>query len=882
MNISFKGMSRNGSEREVEDGNLAILINGTVRGGTIIGVQSPSELDVSIPANGKLLFVHTTSDETKNYIYSVGTSLYNGMTSITDLGSTINSVNVVGNTLIAFCDDGMHYFLWQDGTYNYIGQKPPDMNIQFGLRIGTLTSDEFTLNIPSNYGSGTEFEDNWISQITEQVTGYANKLIAKANEAGEFVFPFFIRYAYKLYDGTYIMHSAPVLMIPCSQINPVCKIYSNSQRYYDSTCNAILKAQVALLDYQIMSNVSGLSNWKDIISSVDIFISSPLYSYNEGDKMKYDEAQTDFGFSVGLPLSGSSSSYKKNAISYPATASGYSYCKFIKLPHYTTDQINDKVTSCSLFYLIKEIKIGSLVNDLTVMDLNDTILETIVTQEQMSDDYESHDNIIPSFSYVYNQRLNISGLRKMLFDGFDPTFTNCHNDGKTYSLAGGSYSGSREDRNITVTLTDNTNNSPTWAAFVFIKQNGKSYIVKATSSINMTNCGFFFYYPNDNAYQVIFSRYDGTTTSYIKVNLTKHTLLNGSYYFDSFSGNGILDGTSVSGENSPTPSENKIVEMLNKIYTSEVSNPFYFPIKGKNTVGSSEVLAIVSGTQPISQGQFGQFPLYAFTPEGIWALAVDDNGYYSSKQMASRDVLLDKDSICQIDGGVAYLTNQGLMLLVGGESTNMSSVLTGNPVTMDYLSEIFKYTKNSSDYILPIPAVNFLTYSSGAKIAYDYTNRRIVIYNPSYSYAYMYAINEKAWSLIESNYSYSVNNYPNCWVMTTGNKLLDLSSSNDYYSGNVRIGLLTRSMGFNDGDVLKAVQRLIMRGNIPQTDKLLLYGSRDLINWVPVKSSTSFRLRILGRSYKYFRLAYSASITNSNYVDGASVEFEEKFNNKIR
>lgn len=146
----------------------------------------------------------------------------------------------------------------------------------------------------------------------------------------------------------------------------------------------------------------------------------------------------------------------------------------------------------------------------------------------------------------------------------------------------------------------------------------------------------------------------------------------------------------------------------------------------------------------------------------------------------------------------------------------------------------------------------------------------------------MYAINEKAWSLIESNYSYSVNSYPNCWVMTTGNKLMNLSSSNDYYSGNVQIGLLTRSMGFNDGDVLKAVQRLIMRGNIPQTDKLLLYGSRDLINWVPVKSSSSSILRILGRSYKYFRLAYSASITNSNYVDGASVEFEEKFNNKIR
>jgi hypothetical protein len=521
MNISFKGMSRNGSERNVEDGNLAILINGTVRGGTIIGVQSPSELDVSIPTNGKLLFVHSTSDETKNYIYSVGTTLYNGTTSITDLSSTINSVNAIGNTLIALCDDGMHYFLWQDGAYNYIGQKPPEMNIQFGLSLFTAKSDEFKLNDDIST-SDTNYSEEINTALSTQILGYANKLIASVhNEKFGFIYPFFIRYAYRLYDGSLYMHSAPILMIPNTKPTPVCSESSNGKIHNEDTYGRVYTTYGQVW-YQVLSDLTKLSNWKDIIKKVDIYISAPIYTYDESGKIDFTDLQSDLGYSVGIKVSSQNNnqSFKEQNVTYPSSGRTNEY--FYSLPHFTDREIADKVKNVSLFYLLRSLDVNELSNSMSSFEVKKNEIDNIATATQMTDDYQSHDNIIPEYSYSYNSRLNISGLKRSLFDGFDLAAQTTWNDTRTYDYS--------------FNLVDGTNDTNKWISYVYIKENGKTYIVKSSASLNMTNCGFFFYYPNQNAYQVVFSKYDGTTTSYIKVNLTKHALLNGSYYFDSFSG----------------------------------------------------------------------------------------------------------------------------------------------------------------------------------------------------------------------------------------------------------------------------------------------------------------------------------------------------------
>ena len=117
--------------------------------------------------------------------------------------------------------------------------------------------------------------------------------------------------------------------------------------------------------------------------------------------------------------------------------------------------------------------------------------------------------------------------------------------------------------------------------------------------------------------------------------------------------------------------------MPNKIYTSEVNNPFYFPLAGINTVGTGEIVGIRSTTKALSQGQFGQFPLYAFSSDGIWALQLSDAGLYSSIQPISRDVCNNPDSITQLDSSIVFSTERGLKLLQGSDISLLSSSLEG-------------------------------------------------------------------------------------------------------------------------------------------------------------------------------------------------------------
>ena len=78
--------------------------------------------------------------------------------------------------------------------------------------------------------------------------------------------------------------------------------------------------------------------------------------------------------------------------------------------------------------------------------------------------------------------------------------------------------------------------------------------------------------------------------------------------------------------------------LSNEVWVSEVNNPFVFNAQGVNTVGNGTIIGVVSNTRAISQGQFGQFPLFCFTSDGIWMLQTSSEGIYSASSPISREV----------------------------------------------------------------------------------------------------------------------------------------------------------------------------------------------------------------------------------------------------
>lgn len=94
------------------------------------------------------------------------------------------------------------------------------------------------------------------------------------------------------------MHSAPILMSPCTTNNPIVywtEAYSSDTNtgVKNAVCNMMLVA--CDLDYAYDNVTSDdIDQWGDIVKSVDIFISKPIYPYDQNGKIKSCKDSNDF------------------------------------------------------------------------------------------------------------------------------------------------------------------------------------------------------------------------------------------------------------------------------------------------------------------------------------------------------------------------------------------------------------------------------------------------------------------------------------------------------------------------------------------------------------------------------------------------------------
>ena len=171
------------------------------------------------------------------------------------------------------------------------------MEISFGLvghpRLFSLSDEskstfKISFNGISKDAFYNEFSEDNKTKITEQVMAKVNKFIAQETvNKGRFCFPFFVRYALRLYDGSLVCHSAPILMNPTT-INAPVVLWKNAggkDSYTEADLDIMLVA--ATLDYSIIRNndYDILDDWTDIIKSVDIFISKPIYTFDQEGKV---------------------------------------------------------------------------------------------------------------------------------------------------------------------------------------------------------------------------------------------------------------------------------------------------------------------------------------------------------------------------------------------------------------------------------------------------------------------------------------------------------------------------------------------------------------------------------------------------------------------
>lgn len=946
--IKYLGYTAQPSDYECQDGELAMSLNLLNENGTVSSIRKPKPVMQLGSPDHQVLFIHQTNSYKHYIIIDASTQKLSWRDSSS--GATFPGVfngvthcNAVGNTLLVFTEKEINYFLWKDNAYISLGNALPEITLSFGLighprlfSISDSSAGTFKVQFAEGIDENSifnELSDANKTNVTEQIMAKVNKFIREQTlDQGRFCFPFFVRYALRLYDGSLVGHSAPILMNPQTLPAPLVlwKRLSGKNSYSEAVCDIMLMA--CDLDYSVSSggDCDKLDIWSDIITGIEVFISKPIYTYDQDGKISHlkdtDNFDTTFigrlfhkGYNSGEKPS-YPESITEDAVHGPMSegqTSGFLDCyaewnyRYIyalyfsadrsypsttfHLPEFSEEKIGESLRTCSIFYKLRTLAVSDLKpEERVVLPVEGDYLQSLVTREVMTDDYLSHDRLSATSSLAYNSRINLSGVKRKLFAGFSPSSMFAFTDRYI----------ERWQQTGNAILVEPSSFPDYLDVSVFVKEGGKTYLLQSSGSCGAflsprimrdgaahmleRNTGCYIFYPNVNAVKLVISSiYGGAGATSgggsLIIDLKPHEFLNGAYALLDYNRQRI---NNFSPDLVPeiTASPDDRVDCGSGIYTSEVNNPFFFPVTGINTVGTGRIRGIATAAKALSQGQFGQFPLYVFSDDGIWAMEVTPTGTYSAKQPITRDVCINPDGITQIDSAVLFPTDRGIMLISGSQTQCISEAINSeHPFDIRLLpgmDKLHAQLRHDSDSCMP--TVPFSKFLRECGMIYDYVHQRIIVFNRNYTYAYIYSLKTKAWGMIYSDIQTSVNSYPEALAVDGKGNLVDFTQ--DDVDAEAPGLLVTRPLNLDVINIHKTIDSIIQRGNFAKGNvRSVLYGSRDLINWHLVWSSKDHYLRgFRGTPYKYFRIALLCNLAPGESIYGASVRFTPRLTNQPR
>lgn len=928
--VNYQGINNRNDEYLSADGELSAAINLINDTGAYRAIKTPDKL-LTLNEGERVIYIHKNLDY-EHYIIVSETGLY--YINTTDSSDTPRNliqeksysletppkISSIGNTLIILDTDALEYALFRTDCYLPLGNKPPVADISFGLSGEFTISDKFNVvdeNIYSEifqfsdrnsdfsledvtYEDDDDHVDEFITSFTENTLSEVNKFInEKVTEENKFIYPFFIRYAYRMYDGTYYMHSHPILMVPSTDINPIVFIqnfecYSNGTTSDDvERTKLLIDAHVSALICEIKyklnryydeltdTTTDGISNWSELITSLDIFITTPSYSYDQNGKVygwkyiteddtldtyslahiansnfsntdeykKYEYPEqfilTQENFEFNREIDCITTTYNSTTVKYP--------CYYMELPRITYDTRYSNLCTDSIFYRIASLSLDELSEELTPLEITDGVITNLQQQTQLTDDYKSHTQITATATYTYNSRLNLGNITEYIYNGMPLS--------------------AQFPLNLNTETIDNT------IIYTYLNKDGAEYIVSSPSNSDNIAINPYYFFPDTDAYKQIIIQYSGNKIITQKeIILTSHTLLNGAYHFEGFY-NELSDT-----DETPIPTTNNTTCYQSTIYTSYIMNPFLFPAELINSVGTGSIVALSSATKAISEGQFGQFPLHAFTTEGIWALELSDTGGYSSCQPITRDVIKGEE-VLQLEQSLVYPTEKGIMILSGGESKCITTSLDGkfDPTRLSKLTELLTITNHSN---LTLPDIEFSEFIDDCILTYDHINSRIYISNDKYNYSYIFSEISQVWSCVSYAFSNSLSNYSNALVT-----MIDSQEIESIYQLNgtevaEKSLIITRPIKLGVLNQYKSISTIITQGILESESQrvpIALYASIDSIKYIPIATSATEKIiGIQGSPYKYFIIVQPLNLTDSESIFGVEIAFEPRKTDKLR
>lgn len=922
--IQLRGISRTPSDRSVADGGCAESLNVHLDQQETAPAQMPKDISDDIYGQSRaasdrhpIVFIHKMTGITNYISYEVKTisnvvtTMVHAYGSVTDpqtatagfqelfksTGSDLplRHMASIGNTLIVFLENGPWYFLYKDGAYQSLGNAipKPAMDVATYPRDdvfaqATIEGDLANTGTPSDWASASESNNENNDSLLSTIHNFWDAVslkVAESRSAGKYIAPFFIRYAVRLYDGSYIHTSCPILCGGGSTDNWVEGVVAQDTGAETYHINVNFSN---VFDVYLSCNYSSYTaTWGEIVKSIDIFASSPIYT----PAMNAAFESLDSSGNITFEGMGGESKAKT---------------------------IRDEILSKGQFYKVMSIpisdsgKMGELA-DGTVKLLNSETVsgDLLYEQEDMPDGYRDSAQYLPvAETRNFNQRLMLAGVTELLSRG-DAALNGQVADGNWGATAAATSYTYYLRFHIADSATGKThyvlanyNSSSAIKSSYFLQESSGVSLHNAVDMESGTKMGCYptawICYPDTRCVGVdVYYSYSSYSVSHKAfIPMEQHPLLECSFAFFGF---GTRLYSLVTGDYSGEEhaSEDRAINEDNKLLLSEFSNPFLFPA-GNIMTFSDKLIGTAVTSVPLSEGQFGEFPMYVFTEGGIRMLLTTHEGTFAVNMTPpnlARYIALP-GTIFSLEQSILFITEKGVMLLTGSTVTDISQNMNGRPVTYEYgLPDAGQTSSEMRTLILHSPQSSllyalsdsspFMAFMRTAKVAYDSKGARFIFFSSQKAFQYVYKLDTQTWHKMATGIQGPtiLNAFPECqvtrsasgagqiWDFTTALHDADLMSRT---ANSVKGVIATRPFDLGEPDVRKAIRSIRIRGDYDRNNvKYILLGSFDNIHW---KRLVSLR----GGSYKSFRLVILTDLTYTERITWIDVDYETRMMNRLR
>ena len=756
--IKLSGIVRNLPDNTVPDGAMHELINLRPKDGALrpVGQKTPVTL-----AAEDIRFIHRISSTVITYIggteqwhlsYWVSVNGVLGPEIVSSVSkpsldlpivfSSLKNTVMVSTHGIQTEEMSLMVFDESTNTYNIFNSTdrflPRDIPNFMVQRVAVAGDDDSEI-----------FEAPYTMDLSKALLGEYVKMQRKKENDGYLSGKVLIRFAWEMFDGTMVKHSIPDL----TRTSDLAVSYEADSALFGG--NGGWKVTTAFAAYKLQIYLAGTYGWLEafqakyanIIRSLKIYVSRPKSPEEDVTKdERFESIIKDNDGLVGKMLN------KIERVFDVADLKDYS-------PDPETEQ----------FYLLKEIKLSELTAsiwiDIIDITADDVSVQDLSTRAQLPIDNFSHHQLYANRLFTYNERIFLGDIKNTLLWGMPVTgwlSSRSVITGANYEVAiefEVIVEGNKTLKTLTSYSTINyySNTNPADIHFALKWQ----YVPGG----GMLGEYGYFGFPDARATRArIIVRRDYQTRLAATVELTSIPAQNYS----------IAKGLDIEGLFSAWPLYTTQSNPLswsyydtNRVQATELNNPFCFPAINSYRLGLGQVLGFSTNAIALSQGQFGQFPVFVFCSDGIWTMNIGTGEtLISTITNISRLICSNPEAITPIDGGTAFPTSKGLFIIIGASKPELSQNAEGKHTSR--ITSLAAYDTVSSDanyYQIRslLCQTDFLSYLAGAVMGYDYQHNEIIVSNITYPYSWVFSIENKLWFKISEPFRRFVNDYPVCY-----------------------------------------------------------------------------------------------------------------------